>query len=173
MVGDMRDPETASIALQASLTGHLVLTTLHTSNTVESITRLIDLGVEPWIVGNALQALVAQRLVRTLCHCSTQTQTESDIHMSADDRRVLLPKGSTVKQAAGCETCHDTGYKGRTAIFEVLDVDDDLRDLVKVQASTRAYREQVQKIGSRSLREAGIARVIEGVTTLEEVLRVT
>lgn len=173
MVGEMRDPQTASIALQASLTGHLVLTTLHTSNCVESITRLIDLGVEPWIVGNALQALVAQRLVRTLCHCSQPMQTETDVTMGPDDRRVLLPRGSTVKIAVGCADCHETGFNGRTAIFEVLDVDDDLRDLVKQQASTRAYRAQVEKIGTRSLREAGIARVIDGVTTLEEVLRVT
>ncbi len=173
MVGEMRDPETASIALQASLTGHLVLTTLHTSNSVESITRLIDLGVEPWIVGNALQALVAQRLVRTLCHCSVPMLTENDVVLSSDDRRVLLPKGSTVKRAVGCGSCHDTGYVGRTAIFEVLDVDDDLRDLIKGQASTRAYRSQVEKIGMRSLREAGIERVVEGRTTLEEVLRVT
>ncbi len=173
MVGEMRDPETASIALQASLTGHLVLTTLHTSNTVESITRLIDLGVEPWIVGNALQALVAQRLVRTLCHCATPMLTEADVVVDSDDQRVLLPRGSTVKRPVGCARCHDTGYVGRTGIFEFLAVNDDLRDLIKARASTRAYRGEVQRIGSRTLREAGITRVRDGVTSLEEVLRVT
>jgi type II secretory ATPase GspE/PulE/Tfp pilus assembly ATPase PilB-like protein len=174
MVGEMRDPETASIALQASLTGHLVLTTLHTSSTVETIVRLVDLGVEPWIVGNALRAVVAQRLVRVLCsHCSYEHVTEVDVAAGPDDARVILPAGSRVRMPRGCVSCHDTGYMGRTAIFEVLEIDDDIRDLIKNRGTTRAYRELVAKTHMRTLREAGITRVRDGKTSLDEVLRVT
>jgi general secretion pathway protein E/type IV pilus assembly protein PilB len=173
MVGEMRDPETASIALQASLTGHLVLTTLHTSSTVETIVRLVDLGVEPWIVGNALRAVVAQRLVRVLCHCAGEETVGADVTAGPDDPRVIMQAGTIVRMRRGCAICHDTGYVGRTGIFELLEIDDDIRDLVKSRATTRAYRDVIRKSGMRTLREAGIARVRAGKTSLEEVLRVT
>ncbi|HZO12569.1 MAG TPA: GspE/PulE family protein [Polyangiaceae bacterium] len=166
MVGEMRDSETAQIALQASLTGHLVLSTLHTANTVETIARVVDLGAEPWIVGNALQAVVAQRLVRTLCECAESYALDQDMPP-------VLKAGTTVKRPRGCERCHQTGYTGRTGIFEVLEIDDDLRDLVKTRATSRAYREHVEGLGMRRLRHVGLARVAAGQTTLEEVTRVT
>lgn len=173
MVGEMRDAETAQIALQASLTGHLVLTTLHTSNTVETIARLVDLGVEPWIVGNALQAVIAQRLVRVLCDCARDATLPNDITASPELDRIVLPAGTRVRKAQGCERCHQTGYVGRTGIFEVLELDDELRDLVKSRASTRAYRDQLRKAEIRELREVGLLRVKRGETSLDEVLRVT
>ncbi|WP_434048693.1 MULTISPECIES: GspE/PulE family protein [Sorangium] len=172
MVGEMRDPETAQIALQASLTGHLVLSTLHTSDAVDTVARLVDLGAESWIVANALLAVIAQRLVRRLCaECAETYEVESDV--TGEEDRVLIEKGTELKRAVGCQTCHMTGYRGRVGLFEMLELDDDLRDLVKARAGKRAYRDAARKVGLVPLREAGLTRVKEGVTSLDEVLRVT
>jgi len=173
MVGEMRDPETAQIALQASLTGHLVLTTLHTGDAVETIVRLVDLGVEPWIVGNALHAVLAQRLIRVLCTCAEPWRLPNDLTPGDDTERVVIPAGHVIRRARGCEKCHHTGYVGRTGIFEVLETDDDLRDLIKSRASTRAYRDHARATEMRGLRERGLLRVKSGETSLDEVLRVT
>jgi len=174
MVGEMRDPETSQIALQASLTGHQVFSTLHTADAVETMTRLVDLGAEPWIVANALLAVVAQRLVRRLCvHCAEPIGLLNDLTAGSGDDRVLLRAGTSIKRPKGCPRCHDTGYSGRTGIFELLELDDELRDLVKSRAATRDYREHTKRIGARGLREAGLELVATGVTSLEEVLRVT
>ncbi|WP_438002636.1 GspE/PulE family protein [Sorangium sp. So ce321] len=172
MVGEMRDPETAQIALQASLTGHLVLSTLHTSDAVDTVARLVDLGAESWIVANALLAVIAQRLVRKLCdECAETYEVESDV--TGEEDKVLIEKGTELKRAVGCPTCHLTGYRGRIGLFEMLELDDDLRDLVKARAGKRAYRDAARKVGLVPLREAGLTRVKEGVTSLDEVLRVT
>ncbi|WP_437719729.1 GspE/PulE family protein [Sorangium sp. So ce861] len=172
MVGEMRDPETAQIALQASLTGHLVLSTLHTSDAVDTVARLVDLGAESWIVANALLAVIAQRLVRRLCEeCAETYELESDV--TGEEDEVLIEKGTELKRAVGCQTCHLTGYRGRIGLFEMLELDDDLRDLVKARAGKRAYREAARRVGLVPLREAGLARVKDGVTSLDEVLRVT
>ncbi|MBM4359262.1 MAG: type II/IV secretion system protein [Deltaproteobacteria bacterium] len=174
LVGEMRDAETAQIALQASLTGHLVLSTLHTSSTVETVARLVDLGAEPWIVGNALQAVIAQRLVRVLCTvCAETYPLPNDLTASFEEERVVLPRGTPVRRARGCERCHNTGYVGRTGLFEVLELDDELRELIKQRATTRAYKDYVREHELRRLREIGLLRVKDGVTSLEEVLRVT
>ncbi|MEM9695432.1 MAG: GspE/PulE family protein, partial [Myxococcota bacterium] len=172
LVGEMRDSETAQIALQASLTGHMVFTTLHTSSAIETITRLIDLGVESWIVANALQAVVAHRLLRVLCSCATHRVLPHDIRAAEDDDRVILKAGTRVRQAKGCDKCHQTGYVGRTGIFEVVEIDDEIRELIKGRAGTKQFRAVARK-ASRSLRELGLLRVKKGVTSLEEVLRVT
>jgi general secretion pathway protein E/type IV pilus assembly protein PilB len=172
LVGEMRDPETAQIALQASLTGHLVLTTLHTSDAIETVMRLVDLGVEPWIVANSLLAVIAQRLVRLICdHCAKSYELPNEI--TDAEERVLLAKGSTLRRAVGCAKCHNTGYRGRIGIFEVLELDDDLRDLVKTRATKRAYNDAVSRVGLVPLREVGLLKAKKGVTSLEEVLRVT
>ncbi|MBM4376788.1 MAG: type II/IV secretion system protein [Deltaproteobacteria bacterium] len=174
LVGEMRDAETAQIALQASLTGHLVLSTLHTSNTVETVARLVDLGAEPWIVGNALQAIIAQRLVRVLCsQCSEAYEQPNDLTASYEDERVVVPRGTMIKRSRGCERCHGTGYVGRTGLFEVLEIDDELRDLIKARATMRSYKDYVREHSLRRLREVGLLRVKAGITSLEEVLRVT
>jgi general secretion pathway protein E/type IV pilus assembly protein PilB len=171
LVGEMRDSETAGIAMQAALTGHLVLSTLHTSDTVETIVRLVDLGVEPWIVANALSAVLAQRLVRVTCpHCKEAAKLERDVW---DGDELLLPAGSDIVRPAGCQHCMRTGYRGRTGIFEVVEFDDDLRDLVKAKAPARAYREIYVRRRIPSLRRAGMEKILTGVTTVDEVLRVT
>jgi general secretion pathway protein E len=171
LVGEIRDAETAGIAMQAALTGHLVLSTLHTSDTVETIVRLVDLGVEPWIVANALSAVLAQRLVRVACpHCKRPSKLERDV-WDGDD--LLLPSGSDVVRTMGCDKCMRTGYRGRTGIFEVVELDDDLRDLVKAKAPARAYREIYVRRRIPSLRRAGMLKIQAGITTIDEVLRVT
>jgi general secretion pathway protein E/type IV pilus assembly protein PilB len=173
LVGEMRDAETAQIALQASLTGHLVLTTLHTSDAVETVTRLVDLGVEPWIVANSLLAVIGQRLVRVLCEqCATEYPLPNEI-TADDDERVVLAKGTRMKRAGACNKCHHTGYRGRSGIFEVLEINDTMRDLIKTRATKRAYAEAVRDAGLVPLREAALKRAQAGVTSLEEVLRVT
>ncbi len=171
LVGEMRDSETAGIAMQAALTGHLVLSTLHTSDTVETIVRLVDLGVEPWIVANALSAVLAQRLVRVVCpHCKGFVKLDRDLW---DGDEVLLTSGTDVVKPAGCERCMRTGYRGRTGIFEVVELDDELRELVKVKAPAREYREIFTRRKIPSLRWAGMLKVNAGITTVDEVLRVT
>jgi general secretion pathway protein E/type IV pilus assembly protein PilB len=171
LVGEIRDAETATIALQAALTGHLVLTTLHTASTVETIVRLVDLGVEPWVVGNALSAVIAQRLVRVVCPmCRETVKLEADLW---DGDEVLLPAGSDMVRPRGCRACFGTGYKGRAGIFEVLVVDDDLRDMVKSKAGQREYRAWLGARHVPSLRRVGFEKVREGITTVDEVMRVT
>jgi general secretion pathway protein E len=172
LVGEMRDAETSQIALQASLTGHLVLSTLHTSDTVDTLMRLVDLGAETWIVANALLGVIAQRLVRVLCdQCAEAYELSEPI--VGDEGEELLPAGSRVRRAKGCAKCHHTGYQGRRGLFELLIVDDDVRELIKQRASKRAYRETLRRRGFLSLAHAGFARVSEGVTSVEEVARVT
>jgi general secretion pathway protein E/type IV pilus assembly protein PilB len=171
LVGEMRDAETAGIAMQAALTGHLVLSTLHTSDTVETIVRLVDLGVEPWIVANALSAVLAQRLVRVICpRCQGRAKLERDVW---DGDEILLPAGTEIVRPQGCDKCMRTGYRGRTGIFEVVELDDDLRDLIKAKAPAREYRSVYAKRKIPSLRRAGIHKVQAGITTVDEVLRVT
>ena len=171
MVGEIRDAETAGIALQASLTGHLVLSTVHTADAVETAVRLVDLGVEPWIVANALTGILAQRLVRLVCkNCQELVPLEVDL---LDDDVMIMPKGTKVIKPKGCDKCLRTGYKGRTGIFEVVMVDDDMRELIKGKASPRQYRELLKKRGVATLRRIGLMKVKEGLTTVDEVMRVT
>jgi general secretion pathway protein E len=171
LVGEIRDSETAGIALQAALTGHLVMSTLHTSDVVETIVRLVDLGVEPWIIANALSAALAQRLVRIVCNdCKETVRLEADF-WDADE--LLLPAGSQIVRPRGCPQCHMTGYRGRTGIFQMLEMDDEVRELIKTKATAGAYREVLKKRSIPSLRRVGFARVMAGVTTLDEVARVS
>lgn len=171
LVGEMRDAETAGIALQAALTGHLVMSTLHTSDTVETVVRLVDLGIEPWIIANALSAVLAQRLVRVVCPaCKATARLEFDLW---DDDEVLLPRGSEIVRPRGCSACFRTGYRGRTGIFEFLEIDDELRELIKSKASAREYRDILKRRKIPSLRRAGFEKVLAGVTTVDDVARVT
>jgi len=171
LVGEIRDSETAGIALQAALTGHIVLTTLHTSDVVETIVRVVDLGIEPWIIANALTGVIAQRLVRIACpHCQEKVPLESDLW---DGDEVLLTAGSEVVKPKGCARCHKTGYRGRTGIYQVLELDDDLRDLIKAKATAPQYREVLRLRKIPSLRRIGFEKVQAGITTVEEVIRVT
>jgi len=172
MVGEMRDLETAQIAFQASLTGHLVFSTLHTSSTVETITRLLDMGLEPYIVASSLTAVLAQRLVRRLCRACAEPWAPDD-----DKRAALgfpLPAlDGPLYRSKGCPECGGTGYHGRTGIFELMMVDDDLRELIKARSTTTGMKQLLAAKRVPSLRREGVAKVLDGQTTLDEVLRVT
>jgi general secretion pathway protein E/type IV pilus assembly protein PilB len=171
LVGEMRDGETAGIALQAALTGHLVMSTLHTADTVETMTRLVDLGIEPWIIANALSCVLAQRLVRVVCeNCREVARLDEDLW---DLDELLLPAGSEIVRPRGCAKCFRTGYRGRSGIFEVLVTDDEFRDLVKSKAAPRLYREALARRKLPTLRRVAYERVRAGITTVDEVLRVT
>ena len=172
MVGEIRDLETAEIAVQASLTGHLVLSTLHTNTAIGAVTRLQDMGVEPFLLSSSLIGVVAQRLVRTLCpHCHTwrdATVSEAKLLQNTDlnHQQVKIP----IPQ--GCEQCNQSGFKGRTAIYEVVPIDDDLRQMIHEKVAEYDL-ERYARSKTPSIRHDGISKVLAGKTTLEEVLRVT
>ena len=170
LVGEMRDAETADIAFKAALTGHLVLSSLHTSSAIETLVRLFDMGLERYVVASALDGMLAQRLVRKLCpHCRRSRPYETSLWTlcGADAE-------TTLYAAKGCGRCNETGYRGRTGLFELIEVDDALNDMVKSESTTRtALREFLEKRGYLGLRQAGYALVRDGVTSPEEVLRVT
>jgi general secretion pathway protein E len=170
MVGEIRDLETAEIAVQASLTGHLVLSTLHTNSAVGAVTRLRDMGVEPFLLSSSLIGVLAQRLVRLLCPECKRPYTASE----ADTKLFHLPADSppTLYRAVGCEACSGLGYRGRRGIFELIEVDDHLRGMIHDGASEQAIEAYARKF-SRSIYDDGLRRVLDGDTTLEEVLRVT
>lgn len=168
MIGEIRDSETASIAVQASLTGHLVLSTLHTNTAIGAVTRLQDMGVEPFLLSSSIEVVMAQRLVRVLCqHCKTPHQvTESE-------RKLMdLPAGATVYKPQGCEQCNHLGYSGRTAIYELIEIDETLRQLIHENAGEQAMLAHARK-SFPSINQDGRDRVLAGQTSLEEVLRVT
>lgn len=171
LVGEIRDRETAQIAVQASLTGHLVFSTLHTNDAPGAVTRLIDMGVEPYLVASSLEAVLAQRLVRVLCkHCK---QPDTSPTTAAIKAQVGIPAETTVFRAVGCRECRNTGYHGRHAIFEWMDIDNDLRQLVLKNVSAGEIATLAKRNGLRVLSEDGWRLVRKGITTPEEVLRVT
>lgn len=173
LVGEVRDLETAQIAVQASLTGHLVLSTLHTNDAPSSIVRLVDLGLEPFLLTATMEGVVAQRLVRTICpKCKEQYEpTEEELfelNLTPDDVR-----GRTFSRGRGCDNCNKSGYKGRMALFEIMTVDDEMREMIMRSASTAIVREHSRKRGMRTLRESGLLAIYEGQTTIDEVVRET
>ncbi len=171
LIGEIRDRETAQIAVQASLTGHLVFSTLHTNDAPGAVTRLIDMGVEPYLVASSLEAVLAQRLVRVLCkHCK---QPDTSPTTAAIKAQTGIPADTTVFRAVGCRECRNTGYHGRHAIFEWMDIDNDLRQLVLKNVSSGEIAALAKRNGLRVLSEDGWRLVSKGVTTPEEVLRVT
>ncbi|MGB2807818.1 MAG: ATPase, T2SS/T4P/T4SS family [Sedimentisphaerales bacterium] len=173
LVGEIRDLETAEIAAQASLTGHVVFTTLHTNDAPSSIARLLDLGVEPFLVTATIEGIVAQRLVRKICEkCKTPFEpTEgqlSELSLTPDDI-----KGKKFYYGRGCNRCNNTGYRGRTGIFEIMTFNDEIRDLIMNQASTNVLRAAGQKAGMRLLRNNGLAALYDGITTIDEIVKET
>jgi len=170
MIGEIRDLETAQIAVQASLTGHLVFATLHTNDAVSAVTRLVDMGVEPFLLASSLIGVGAQRLVRRLC-------LECRKPFAADAAQLralgLAATDGTLYSAQACPACNRTGYRGRTGIYELLSVDDDLRRLIHDRASEQVLRAHVVSRGMRSLRDDGMRLAAQGVISLEEVIRVT
>jgi len=174
MVGEVRDLETAGIAIQSALTGHLVFSTLHTNDAAGAVSRLIDLGVEPYLVNSSLLAVVAQRLVRRLCDRCRESYTPSEGEMKAYDLEYGDLPGDILFRARGCEACQNTGYLGRMGIYEILEIDDNVKDLIIQQASaSRIKKDAVQRSRLRTLRQDGIAKAARGLTSLQDVERVT
>ncbi|MEM2991216.1 MAG: type II secretion system ATPase GspE [Halobacteria archaeon] len=173
MVGEIRDLETAEIAIHASLTGHLVFSTLHTNDSAGAVTRLIDMGIEPFLISSSLVAVIAQRLVRVLCpHCAEEYVPDEEeltkLYAVSDSRKKIV-----VKRARGCSECMNTGYKGRTGIYELLLIDDDIRSLIIKKTDSNTIKSLAIKKGMDTLKVDGIKKVLKGITTMEEVLRVT
>ncbi|MEW6570047.1 MAG: type II secretion system ATPase GspE [Nitrospirota bacterium] len=182
MVGEIRDLETAEIAMQASLTGHLVLSTLHTNDAPSALVRLIDMGIEPFLVASSLTLVLAQRLVRTICASCKESYNPSDIEKSYFQNMLLLSARSspaTVEgdpflwRGKGCDRCKGTGYLGRTGIYELLVIDDGTRPLITEKTDSQKIKNYALSRGMKTLRQDGLIKVAEGITTLEEVLRVT
>jgi general secretion pathway protein E len=175
MVGEIRDRETAEIAIQASLTGHLVFSTLHTNDAPSAVTRLIDMGVEPFLISSSVLAMMAQRLVRLLCpNCrepfAPTAETLRELGLTPVD---LAQHSGQCFQGRGCEACRYTGYRGRTAIYELLVLDDPVRDLIMQRANANMIKTTAVQRGMQTLLHNGARKVLEGRTTAEEVLRVT
>ena len=171
MLGEIRDQETAMIAVQAALTGHLVLSTLHTNDAPSSITRLVNIGLEPFLVGAAVNAVLAQRLIRRLCvHCKAMEKPSEDLQeflaMHSFDTDELWV-------AKGCDRCRNTGYSGRVGIYELLAIDDHVRDMIARNPNVSEFRRVCIERGMVNLRADGMRKVAKGVTTVQEVLRVT
>jgi type IV pilus assembly protein PilB len=173
LVGEVRDLETAQISVQASLTGHLVFSTLHTNDAPSSIARLLDLGLEPFLVTATLEAIVAQRLVRRIClNCKEQYDPSEAQLMELN----LTPEdvaGRVLYYGRGCDYCNNTGYRGRQALFELMLMDDEQRELIMKNASTSVLRAEARKRGMRTLRETGLLAIYDGVTSIDEVVRET
>jgi type IV pilus assembly protein PilB len=173
MVGEMRDLETSQIAVQASLTGHLVLSTLHTNDAPGAVTRLVDMGVEPFLISSTLMAVLAQRLVRTVCKkCRTPFEpTESQLSLLNLSPHDIGDK--VFYYGRGCSNCNDTGYKGRRGIFELLVVSDPIRNLINERAPSVVMRQKAVELGMVTLREDGLRGIFDGDTTIEEVVKYT
>jgi type IV-A pilus assembly ATPase PilB len=173
MIGEIRDLETANIAINASLTGHLVFSTLHTNDAPSAIARLVDIGVQPFLVSSAVRAIMAQRLVRKLCQSCKQPSelTESEVESLGIDPSQLSE--ATIMRGVGCDKCKHLGYKGRMGIFEIFLIDDDVRHMINEKASTIELRKRAREMGMRTLREDGIRKVLSGLTSAEEVIGVT
>ena len=173
MIGEIRDHETADIAMEAALTGHLVFSTLHTNDAPSAVTRLLDIGVKPFLVASALRAAMAQRLVRAICtHCKNEyTPSEREIKMLGALGKTV--SASKMYKGTGCPNCSNTGYKGRKGIFEIFMVDDTIQRLIFDHAPATSLRARAREMGMRTLREDGILKIASGMTSLEEVLRAT
>ena len=175
MVGEMRDRETAGIGIQAALTGHLVLTTLHTNSASDAVVRLIDMGVEPYLLGASLRGVLGQRLVRRLCErCKVPDDSAAEGASTRAARRgIRLPATLDFHRAVGCEACGQSGYRGRIGIFEVLPVDDDIRTAIRRDPDPAVIARQAEERGMTSMLEDGLAKCAAGMTTVDEVIRAT
>ncbi len=170
MIGEIRDKETAEIAIQASLTGHLVLSTLHTNDSASAVTRLVDMEIEPFLIASSLTGVLAQRLVRKICpHCKTK------VSLSVEHKKLIpaLKDTDYVFKGTGCKECNYKGYSGRTGIYELLMIDDDIKEKIMTRSDARAIKNLAISKGMQTLLDDGILRIKDGTTSIEEVLRVT
>src|SRR5438105_4157361 len=173
MIGEIRDLEAASIATNASLTGHLVFSTLHTNDAPSAIARLIDIGVQPFLVASSLRAIMAQRLVRRICPNCRHPAELSESEMRALRIEPGQLGDAQVMQGKGCEQCRGAGYKGRMGIFEIFALDDEVRHMINKRSVTLSLRQRARELGMRTLREDGVRKVLAGLTTAEEVISIT
>jgi len=173
MVGEIRDLETASIAMNASLTGHLVFSTLHTNDAPSAVARLIDIGVQPFLVASSVRAIMAQRLIRRLCnHCKEPGElTETDLRALRIEPSQL--RGAQVMKPVGCDQCRQIGYKRRMGIFEIFVIDDEVRHMISRRSPTLMLRQRARELGMRTLREDGVRKVLSGLTSADEVISIT
>jgi len=173
MVGEVRDFETAQIAIQAALTGHLVLSTVHTNDAPGTVTRLMDMGIEPFLISSAIILILAQRLIRKICsECKEQIQVHPqlliDLGVPPDE-----VKSFPVFKGKGCPICSGTGYKGRLGLYEVMLMKDEVKELILARSSTSEIKKEAIRMGMKTLRQSGIHKIKTGMTTIEEVLRAT
>jgi type IV pilus assembly protein PilB len=173
MVGEVRDFETAQIAVQAALTGHLVLSTVHTNDAPGTVTRLIDMGIEPFLISSAVILILAQRLIRKICmECrepiKVHPQLLIDLGVSPDEVKTF-----PVYKGKGCSICNNTGYKGRVGLYEVMAIKEEIKELILSRASTSEVKKEAMRLGMKTLRQSGIVKIREGLTSIEEVLRST
>jgi type IV pilus assembly protein PilB len=173
MIGEIRDLETASIATNASLTGHLVFSTLHTNDAPSAVARLIDIGVQPFLVASSVRAMMAQRLVRRLCNNCKQPGELTETELRALRIEPGQLQETQVMKPVGCEQCRQIGYKGRMGIFEIFIIDDEVRHMINKRSSTLMLRQRARELGMRTLREDGVRKVLAGLTSAEEVISIT
>jgi type II secretory ATPase GspE/PulE/Tfp pilus assembly ATPase PilB-like protein len=173
MVGEVRDFETAELAIRVALTGHLIFSTLHTNSAAGGITRLLDMGVEPYLLSSSVEAFIAQRLVRLICPNCKKEDTKVTKEVKEEIERATGSSNVTFYKGQGCEACNNTGFRGRTAIYEILEIDKNIRNNILQRDSVDQIKESAVKKGMRTLRTAGWQKVIDGITTVEEVMRVS
>ena len=173
MVGEIRDLETAAIAINASLTGHLVFSTLHTNDAPSAVTRLVDIGVKPFLVASSVRAIQAQRLVRRNCSQCTEPYIPDEGEIRSLNLKPEQLEQANFKKGRGCDRCRGTGYKGRMGIFEICVLDDEIRRMVNEGMSVATIRHRARDLGMRTLREDGIRKVLAGMTTPDEVISAT
>ena len=169
MIGEIRDQETAAIAVQASITGHLVVSTMHTNNAVGTLNRMADMGIARYLISDAIIGVIAQRLVRKLCpHCRKK-------RLATDEEKRILKRSAAeqteIYEPGGCRLCSNTGYFGRTGVFEIMEVNDEMRKLIAENAPTEEMIVAAKKSGMRTLRENGIRYVLDGTTSIKEMLK--
>jgi general secretion pathway protein E len=173
LVGEIRDLETAEIAIQAALTGHLVFSTLHTNDSASAVTRLIDMGIEPFLVTSSVIGILAQRLVRNVCNACKEEYIPDEESLEKIGITPEMPSGKKIYKGKGCHDCLNTGYKGRTGIFELMILDDAIKSLILKTSDSNAIKKEAVNQGMVTLRQDGALKVLNGITTVEEILRVT
>jgi general secretion pathway protein E len=173
LVGEIRDLETAEIAIQAALTGHLVFSTLHTNDSASAVTRLIDMGIEPFLVTSSVIAILAQRLVRNVCNECKTAYTPDEESMENIGITSEMFAAKKIYRGKGCQSCLNTGYRGRTGIFELMILDDTIKNLILKTSDSNSIKRKAIEQGMIALRQDGTLKALNGLTTVEEILRVT
>jgi type IV pilus assembly protein PilB len=173
MIGEIRDLETANIAVQAALTGHLVFSTLHTNDAPSAVTRIVDMGVKPFLVASAVKAIMAQRLIRKVCPKCRVPYMPTDYEMEVLKLNPDEMKNASMVRGHGCNECSKTGYRGRMGIYEIFSVDDEIRRLIYEKVPSNVIRARARELGMRTLREDGVRKIMAGITTPEEVISIT